>query len=103
MTARNLAGALLAVAIAALPGLASAATVSGADRENIRAACAQTHDTCLQSCNAAYPGTNVLAQGLRTDCQNSCNSALFACNKSVDLKATPVPQSALPANRKLFP
>lgn len=93
---------LLALTVA-LPIPAYAATVSGPERDSIRAACEQTHDTCLQSCNAAYPGTNVLAQGLRTDCQNRCTGALIQCNKSVDLKATPLPQNSLPGNRKLFP
>ena len=91
------------VVFAAAVSSAQAATISGRDRDNVLAACAQSHDTCLQSCNAAYPGTNVLAQGLRTNCQNGCNGSYSACINSVNLKATPIPQNKLPQNGKLFP
>ena len=49
------------------------------------------------------PGIHVLAQGLRTNCQNGCNGSYSACINSVNLKATPIPQNKLPQNGKLFP
>ena len=55
-----------------------AAQVSGRDRDNILAACAQTYDTCIQFCNAAYP--------TGTYCANNCDGAYASCINSVNLK-----------------
>jgi hypothetical protein len=78
------------------PG-ASAAQVSGRDRDNILAACAQTHDTCLQSCNAAYPAGNIIREGDYRLCQDRCNSAYSSCIGSVNLKVgKPADQSTKP-------
>jgi hypothetical protein len=92
------------LALAALcAAIGTAHALDSREAENAKAACAQTHDTCLQACNAAYPGTNVLAQGLRTNCQNQCNSAAFECNNSVDLKSTAIPSDKATNTRKLVP
>jgi hypothetical protein len=95
---------VIAAALAAVSGSVQAATVSGRDRANILAACEQTHDTCLQSCNAAHGSkTSLFGRADYIQCTTGCDSALSACNKSVDLKATPIPANKLPQSNKLFP
>lgn len=79
---------LLFLSIAVFICPSSAAQVSGRDRDNILAACAQTHDTCLQSCNAAYPAGNSIREGDNRLCQDRCSSAYASCINSVNLKVT---------------
>ena len=81
---RSLASAIFFVV---LTPFADAAQISPHDRENILAACAQTHDTCLQSCNAGHP----VGGGFTSDvdlqlCWGGCNGAYYACTASVDRK-----------------
>jgi hypothetical protein len=77
--------------------------LTNSERDSASAACAQSHDTCLQSCNAAHGANNVLADVFRADCQNGCTTSYSQCMKSIDLSATqpsftPVPPSRLPGN-----
>jgi hypothetical protein len=68
-----------------LTSFANAAQISPRDRDNALAACDQTHDTCLQSCNAAYPaGGGFLKEADLLLCQNGCTSAYSACTASVN-------------------
>lgn len=90
-----LAAALIATAVAE----AADNNLTGRERDAAMAACAQTHDTCLQSCNAAYPGGNVVGRGFNISCTNGCDQAYAACTKSLNLKATVNPNNGKNTNR----
>ena len=66
---------------------ASAAKVSGKERDAILEACRATHDACLVACNAQYDHTkSALADGLHRFCTNDCDSTARSCEGSVDLR-----------------
>ncbi len=80
--------ALFTVFAVGLTHTAEAAQIGGRDRDNILAACAQTHDTCLQSCNAAHPANgNIIRDADNRICGDGCNAAYSKCINSVNFQS----------------
>jgi hypothetical protein len=53
----------------------------GPSKQDILAACEATHNACLDACNRSItPGPG--ADFLHTSCENDCNDAALACEKS---------------------
>jgi hypothetical protein len=68
----------------------------GPNKDDIVAACEATHNACLEACNASItPGPG--ADFLHTSCENDCNDAALACEKSAAVHSHAVVRT--PTNR----
>lgn len=66
-------------------GALAADNDSKPDRSSIVYACDATHNACLEACQGANSGVNVLSRGLRLACENKCTEAYAQCINSASL------------------
>lgn len=96
MSLRNF-GLIAALAMLAAGSAQAADNDSKPDKSSIVFACDATHNACLDACQRANNGVNVLSRGDRDACETRCTEIYAQCLNSANAAASgKAPQSSRP-------